>query len=368
MGPLSRRSALQLGGVAIVSSLTGCSALERSTGPPHQTWKQTLGTYSDLDGFISAGADRLYAYFNENEVPRYEAHLLGINATDGTTEWTRTTRWPYTLVADTEGSYTSSDDDPDVRVDAFAPDGQRLWTTPVPIGTKLALDAERVYAGNQGSSGLVALNRETGDIDWQAADAGEGAPMGVVDGTLYTAESGLTARKPSDGTVQWQISPDVRYDPVVTGSKEPVVVDSTIYAPTFSEVYALDTADGSSMWHAPFQPGVIVDVVGLNDESLYVAVSASTAPRFTNIYRVAADDGSLQAVFQLDEKRTTGLALTDSALAVVTRDSDLLVLDPVDLSERWRATVAEDDFVWMATSGNTVYTLNTNAPLRAFQL
>lgn len=357
----SRRKILASVGV-LAGTLTGGSIINGLPDSTNQIWSTDLGEYQDTIGLHPAGTERIYALLLRNST---ESHVIAVNGDDGTTQWTQTTRDAYSLAADADGVYVSADalSRRGVRIDAFAPGGEHQWTAQLSDGTRVALDSETVYAGGPGR--LFALHRDTGKTRWQTATPGEGIPFTVANKTLYVKETGLTARSTRDGSIQWQFTSDSEL------IHEPIVTSSTVYTSGPHGIYALDTATGALKWQTPVQLGSIMDIAGLSNGSLYVAVSTKpngpNVPEFAAVYRLHAGDGSLQEVFQIDEHRVTDLAMTDSRLVIVTRDSMIIIVDPDTLTERWRTSAADGEFITVATEGDSIYTLDPDAPLCAFR-
>ncbi|WP_459192797.1 outer membrane protein assembly factor BamB family protein [Halosimplex sp. J119] len=108
----------------------------------------------------------------------------------------------------------------------------------------LALDVRDVSDYEERTVKIVALDLETGDVEWryEARAHGRIRSPAVVDGVVYAPiGNALHAIDAADGTREW------RFATGYEGTSRPAVADGTVYV-SAKNVYALDAATGTERW------------------------------------------------------------------------------------------------------------------------
>ena len=159
---------------------------------------------------------------------------------------------------------------------------EAAWTVTLPAAPSApgALDDRRVYIP-LGSNRLVALNRETGVLEWSRSIETT-SPLLAADGLLYVVRAGrIQALDVQNGTDRWAV-------PVEGAITAPLAWDSgsliAIAAP--GEAFAFRGSDGQLAWRRPLgaassHPAVPGDgalYVSLADGRLLALASATGAP------------------------------------------------------------------------------------------
>ncbi|WP_137684910.1 outer membrane protein assembly factor BamB family protein [Haloarcula mannanilytica] len=143
--------------------------------------------------------------------------VVALEADDGAVAWRNTEVVGAGVPAVIDDALFAPTTDGVARFDTT--DGHRQWTVYVD-GTRLAVaEGTVVIVGEE----LIAVDAETGEIQWRQSDRPAGFPV-VSDGTVYVASSytDILGRSLADGTEQWRI--DRR------GSMElPVVTPESVY-------------------------------------------------------------------------------------------------------------------------------------------
>ncbi|MSQ29573.1 MAG: hypothetical protein EXR68_03685 [Dehalococcoidia bacterium] len=193
------------------------------------------------------------------------------------------------------------------------PTSGRVWGAPV-------LQQNRILIGTLDSSELIAVNAETGAIEWKQTLAGATAADLLVDGELLVVASfdrTIHALGLADGTEKWRFQGDGWF------VSRPLATPQGIYMVTMrGSVYALDRT-GQSRWHfrrdglefraAPMLVGDTL--VAADRNGVFVGLDAATG---TEKWTRTVDQTFIDA----------DGALLESALFYVTTDRRLLRVDP----------------------------------------
>lgn len=109
-----------------------------------------------------------------------------------------------------------------------------------------ALDADQLIAADSRKGKVVALDRHTGKMRWEAA-TGFDVSVGVVSGygiaMVGSAEGDVLALNEADGTLRWQVNLNASIGGLPKLSQKVVIVRTVD-----GRVYALDAADGRQLW------------------------------------------------------------------------------------------------------------------------
>jgi outer membrane protein assembly factor BamB len=126
-------------------------------------------------------------------------------------------------------------------------DGARAWSVDAPLRSAAAVESGRVYVK---SDALLAIDAETGSIDWRAPVGGERltSPATTPDAVVVVDRpEGAVIAFDADGDRRWTHRTDAE-------TRSPAVRDGTVYVATAPDpgragrLLALDLADGTVQW------------------------------------------------------------------------------------------------------------------------
>jgi len=193
--------------------------------------------------------------------------------------------------------------------------GQVLWSTRLSglVAGGVLVSGDTVFVASSRPEGRVyALNRGTGKQIWRAKTGPVAAPLALVDGTLVaSAQRGqLLGLDPARGSIRWRRRMGMaRTAPVETGKGSLVVA-------TVDSIYRLN-ADNGVVSHQVRSPGTIV--------SPWISYHG--------------------------------------ALVAGTTDSQVVAIDPADLSSRWSVRVDAPVLGSPAAVGDTLYAASRRGTL-----
>lgn len=197
-----------------------------------------------------------------------------------------------------------------------------------------AVDQQRVYAALQTfghfPSAVVALDRETGAIQWK--DETGGSAPALVDDTLYIADNRVRALAAGDGSERWVAGPEAEYG-------VPAVVDGRVYATTGRRMYAFDAADGSVLWSTK-QDGNVGSAVAVADGTVYAGHASPPDDGRNGVAAFDTADGSSEWTVTIPSGVVAAPAVADGVV-YVSDGGTLFALDAADGTERWRQSLGE---------------------------
>lgn len=213
---------------------------------------------------------------------------------------------------------------------------------------------------------LAFISIACGDI---AQPKGWASPV-VVDGTLLVAHrDDLYAYDADTLEPQWRFpapSGNIKHSDIVALYGSPAVMDGTVFLPTYDgTLFAIDLANGSPVWVAPFKTGgpLVGGVLALAG-TVYFGSSDG------HLYAVDADSGTEKWSFKTDKEIWSTPVIAGDALYVTSLDGRLHVLDAAGGQERWSfktdAGVAASPVV--DDANGRVYVGGFDARLRAIDL
>lgn len=148
------------------------------------------------------------------------------------------------------------------HIQSLDPDGDEQWRWESPI-SEASMSAPVVHDGSAFACvlgyGTVALDRQTGTVQWEhPVDNGRGlngvvSGPAIADGVVYATSGGteLTAMTAADGTVNWTLDLELPTlaSPVVTGEQLYIgTSDRGDDSDAESEVLGINIADGTVTW------------------------------------------------------------------------------------------------------------------------
>lgn len=193
------------------------------------------------------------------------------------------------------------------------PTDGRVWGSP-------ALAGNRLYVGTLDSAEVLAINADTGAVEWQQANVGASASAMVVEGdTLLVTSFDRTihALDAATGAERWQFSGDGWFVGM------PLVTRDAVYAGTMrGSAYAVDR-QGKMLWH--FQrPGLEFRAAPVLVDGTLVLVDRDGTVVGLN----AADGAEKWTRTAENAKVDTNAVLAGGAVFVTTHDYRLLRIDP----------------------------------------
>jgi len=195
--------------------------------------------------------------------------IVALDGTSGETRWTRD-RHTITSPAVAHGYVFAVGNDNLLALDAVS--GETEWTATIDrAGGPPTVADGTVVVGTR--ENLFAHDVTTGDHEWTLEGSFSDTDMATRNGTLY-----LTGRQRQDGEwvsralavdaetgdIEWKV------DDEGLGDGSTVVTEETVYITTYNRVYALDPETGDIEWWLQFQWPVSSPAVA--DGMLYVSV------------------------------------------------------------------------------------------------
>lgn len=227
-----------------------------------------------------------------------------------------------------------------------------LISLDAPPAADASFDAAQVYVAVQ-KSGVVAVNRQTGQIAWRR-ELETTWPLVVGTGLVFAATEGmLHALDPASGETRWSYPLERR---LLTA---PVVAfGSVIYVLEQGDVVALGTADAKERWRLRVPNNVPLFPPVAGADSLYLSLDNGDV--------IAIDEsGQLRWQRSLSARLTPPTPAPDRVF-VGSTDNYLYALDADsgDILWKWRAGAdvigagADSDRVFMASLDNLLRALN----------
>ena len=346
----SRRSFLASVGAALSAVTAGCSSLPRLRTPPGTDWSASvpqpgaLAPPSVTDGLVAVGGlrdgdlykGRVMVFDTETGDRRWQhdfGRMTGLTAANGSV-----------YVGEKEGSRRA-------RVLAFdAETGERRWTQAVGnLASAMAVADGTLYTAN---GGLTALDTSNGAIRWDRSNVGDThftvvvAPddqLGANGRAVYFGdENGVVALSPADGSLAWSWRPN-RWDWTDAG---PIPSGDTVYVGGGGDVVSLDSKDGSVQWRTSF--GQDAWILGFHEtaSSLLVAEATDEAPSdtFGTVYELSLQDGSERYETRFDAP-VTQTASTAETFVVATRAGRITWTDGASFFDQFETTISSDGFL-----------------------
>lgn len=247
-------------------------------------------------------------------------------------------------------------------------DGSSIWEFDVSVdgasqfhGNPLII-GDTIYVGTDEGSfeygTLYAINRLDGTLVWKstghsgmASDA-----ISIGDSLIFviTRDDSLLAIDLHDGTIIWAfntgwIRPDIdEYLSIIEAPRivsSPIELDgNVIFAGRDSSVYCLDSEDGSFVWN--YESGQII-----SSSLLLVDDNIAFGDNKYDLVMISARDGKPAARYETHILPLQDMAYRDSMVIFLggyddARPRDVIAFDLRSETERWRATVDNDDSYW----------------------
>ena len=287
-------------------------AFDRSSG--NQQWvNQTSGKTGYFSPSVADG--RVFVGVQQKNT----THLVALDASDGTREWTiEAPVSSYSNVVD-ETVYVETASGQTQTIQALnATTGEKRWGVSVPrstagrISPAPAIADGRVYstATASGRIHLYALDVATGDRLWHRATDGrsEMSPA-VSDGTVFfgNRRGSLHAYNGESGEKQWRAKTDapIRSNPVVTAERAYV-------GDALGTLYAFDRAAGDRRWTARTQmvnstPAVASDCIYTGGTALLCLDRASGDQQWD--YNIPTHSSSFFSPIPVEDSVFAGVCL-----------------------------------------------------------
>jgi outer membrane protein assembly factor BamB len=232
-------------------------------------------------------------------------------------------------------------------------DGEPLWSVGAPLRTGVAAVDGRVYANGDD---LVAIDADSGDVDWRASTGGERMtePAATGDGVVFTSRpDGVVTAFDRDGERRWTYHTGFE-------TRSPTVADGTVYVATTPEpgrdgrLFALDLADGTVRWQVdtPSPRRGTRPVVGR--DTLYLGC---TGREHGSLVARSLADGSERWSFTDENSGVYEPALADGVVYAGSNDDNLYAFSRSG-TRRWTvetkstvgSVVAGDEFVYASNN------------------
>ena len=230
---------------------------------------------------------------------------------------------------------------------------EAAWTLTLPIAPSApgAMDDQRIYIPLRQAM-LVALDRETGLVDWTRATDTASPPV-VAAGTVFVAGNGrIQALDAVDGTEQWSA-------PLERALSAPLVWDSgwLIAIAEPGEVLAFRAADGGLVWRRSLGAASTHPAVPGGDAALFLSLADG------RVVALALTTGE-----PLWERQLTGTisepAVGKDRVFVGSSDNFFYALDDDSGALEWKWRNG-GDVIGAAVDGDVVYFASLDNILRA---
>ena len=259
-------------------------------------WQYSTG--QKLTGALVASNDTLY-------IGSYDRHVYALRKSDGSLRWTSPMAMGDATAptfADNTAVYVSSTS----AIYALSvKDGHLLWSRQAPhcntcVGEFIAIDGATLYAY---LDGLYALRASDGKVLWHHPELSfSNRSFAVISGKVYVPD-GNTGKiyelRASDGK-QLKTLTFQQDEPL-----EMVAADGVLYVDSAGhDIYAIRASDDATLWHKQFD-GLRLGLSGPADGAIYFAQNISTAvsvsingsgsssqSNSSNIYALNTSDGS----------------------------------------------------------------------------
>ena len=139
--------------------------------------------------------------------------------------------------------------------------GQSLWQLTISgtdgVAGGLPVESNGILYLETGNGGLYALQAASGAVLWHIAGSFSPGPSVspiylepiLANGLIYAGGSeGITAYRPSDGSVVWHYQNPIRGPIIGPFLPQPVLVSGVLYVGIASDVIALRAVDGTLLW------------------------------------------------------------------------------------------------------------------------
>lgn len=299
------------GGLVTVEAGTGKRGWEFSTGQNETSSRPVIE-----DGTV---------FFGTLPVRDKQARLYAISTT-GEEVWNAPLPGGVSASAVSDGSvFTASGvmSGGDYGLYAFdAESGDRQWSIPLdsyPIGSSPTVAEETVYIE---SGGFAAFDAESGELNWRIerenTEVGEAARHSptVSDGTAYfshSLEPEVYAFDAETGEKQWMAETNARASkPVLNGGT--LYVGTTDFSPDnpAGKLYALDVTTGDELWSVTTGDAPLEGPVE-HDGIVYTA-------GHTTLFAIKGDSGEIQWEYEFDNGISAPV-LTDEYVIIGTPQS-----------------------------------------------
>jgi outer membrane protein assembly factor BamB len=261
--------------------------------------------------------------------------------------------------------YTGTSQSTLVSLDAVT--GKQQWTqqTSAPVGTPLAVTADRVYIASQ--STVSAFDRPTGERAWNVTVNGSVlTEPTIADETLYTTSfdrqagmSRIHAINADNGDARWTQSTNRTLLTVLTVTGDAVYAGGGGLTGTSGGVSAYDRQRGDRRWRLDLNKSVTVDPAVANG-TVYVGSTAG------QVYAIEAESGDTQFRSRIDGA-VSGHVVSNNTLYVGSQGGLLYAQNAVSGDRKW--TFVADELVQttplvsdqgiFARAGTTLYGLET---------
>ena len=245
--------------------------------------------------------------------------------------------------------------------------GTQRWAQPTsaPVGTTVAVTAERVYTASR--SAVSAFARPTGDRAWNVTLNGSAltAPT-VADGTLYTTSfdrqagvSRIHAIDTGSGDTNWMQSTNGTLATALTVTDDAVYAGGGELTGGSGSVSAFDRQRGDRRWQLGLNGSVTADPVVANG-TVYVGSTAG------QVYALEAESGDSRFRTRIDGRVSAHVVVNDT-LYVGSRGGLLYALEAASGDRQWtfvvdglvQTTPLVSDEDIFARAGTTLYGLET---------
>jgi outer membrane protein assembly factor BamB len=226
-----------------------------------------------------------------------------------------------------------------------------LVTLPFPPSAPAVMDDRRVYVAMQGEH-FIALNRETGETEWNVDVESEWSPL-VRDDVVYLAASDEVHALAAATVVRPWRAPLGRGPMSPLAWSEDVVI--ALVAP--GEVWAIRPSDGQRVWSQSLGESNGTASMAIDANRIFVATGS-------RIVRLDRADGRIRWSRTLPGTLSAPTVARDRVLAGST-SNDLFALDQDDGGVAWSfkmggdvlGSAADDDVIYVASLDNVLRAL-----------
>lgn len=238
--------------------------------------------------------------------------------------------------------------------------GDTNWSVSITDGDQVITDNDLVYVTRQDSASplVSAIDPIDRSIVWNSQPTSScGTGPIVQNGTVYVSDTNedVYAMDTADGTTQWHRSSVVSWSesPVVGGNDTIIFVDASL-----DGIIALDMTTGDTLWRFSVDTRIQVGPCA-DDGTVYVPTAASGSNAYGQIWSIEVADGSQNWKYDRVDARNSAIPVVGTDLLYVIDDSTYVyAIDLAGGSLQWEKRLTSDtdnDSIGLISEGDYLF-------------